>query len=40
MNFNFTHSNEYSLNNSLICECIKLYGIEAKLLKTEKILDF
>ena len=37
MNFNFTHSNEYSLNNSLICECIKLYGIEAKLLKTEKI---
>lgn len=37
MNFNFTHKNEYNLNNSLICECIKLYGVEAKLLKTEKV---
>lgn len=37
MNFNFTHKNEYKLHNSISCECIRLYGIEVKLLKTEKL---
>lgn len=37
MNFNITHKNEYTLNNSMICECINLYGVEVKLIKTEKI---
>ena len=36
MNFNLTHKNEYVLNNAMICECINLYGIEVKLIKTEK----
>lgn len=37
LNLNFTHKNEYVLHNSISCECIRLYGIEAKLLKTKKL---
>lgn len=36
MNFNFTHKNEYALNVNLIDECICLYGIEAKIILTQK----
>lgn len=37
LNLNFTHKNEYTLHNSISCECIRLYGIEVKLLKTKKL---
>lgn len=37
MSFNFSHKNEYSLHNSMIRECIKLYGFNVKLVKTEKL---
>ena len=36
INFNFSHSNEYVLNIDLIDEFIHLYGIETRLLITEK----
>lgn len=36
MNFNFTHKNEYVLNVNLIDEAIRLYGIDAKILVTDK----
>ena len=36
VNFNFSHKNEYQLNINLIDEFIRLYGIECKLLITEK----
>ncbi len=36
MNFNFSHKNDYALNTQLIDELIRLYGVEARFILTEK----
>lgn len=37
LNLNFSNQNEYNINDSLVAEMINMYGVEIKLLLTEKI---
>lgn len=37
INLNFSHKNEYKLNQGLINEAIQMYGMEVVLVKTEKL---